>query len=1832
MPSAGAGTRDGAGASAAPPPPPLAPSSRRPEAPAAAHRGDRHVPRAARRDRDGASDGAAGAARRRRVIPAAPHRQLFLVDGCYYGAAPLETPQRQTSSSAYPAGNVVERGASQALSNRITTDASATVTGLSFYVPPTAPCGVDMPHSHAAAAASLTPPGQHPAVPPPLPPGSPSGGSGDGGGDGRQHRHQHQRRPGKLRVRQRFYEPVELQVESISAFAMRLTLVLWYACLVAALVVEVVPSVQWSMVNLCGSADAVDLRYMEKWTSPCVVATPSAAVSASSPGAPPATVSLRWSGADLSHQSTSLVRYRRIAFSLPTPATQTSPVEVYDLVAETRMSGDGVESAAEFAFAMRCERAKARCDVARVPELLLGSVPAFVSEISFALTGVPESLAAGAANGAVGVAYQRSAYTVATLVWRYVLIVLSLLHTLRFIAYRKYTSTLHEQSWTLILQIALLWYLDPLFTLNVVSWPLPSVLAFLEYRMPTYFMAVLIAYMLSVMTASMAWGRPATARPGDGVAARLKAFLAHSSSVYDPPRWTKVLICAYMLSIFVLDIVDACVDKDPWYSASNGETHFNQRYWAIIALHLAGGLVCLLLLFYLRNYLGSKSYLESRPQQLACRVFLMVFLSAIVYYTIHCLVFFLLYNRGYPALASQQPFLQLPALMVASFFVNIMTLAYTSQNRDESVPINPRDPRWKHMVWPDTWYRWLARHGGSQYIFATEHEETRFYRLQFEFRRRQFMAKEKRRRAAGGAQPSLAPSLTDSITAAAPIASATVPALWERQQSATLSFLRSPESAGHRAAQRSSDRRGVGARAPWRGDVWETPLPSRPASASDADEDGGPEGAGGDRRGGESPDAHGVSCGSGSAPPRHDDPPGRPSTHGAARAAGASHSLPNGSFRQHRGDGVMHDLTPVNLAARHIINMDRFSTYFLADGDGSTGVSGRAADGDGADGGGGGRRSTGRSGGAQSYSGFTRDMSSAGDAYAVEGPARRRSRLLQQGARTLGGPIKGDGGGGDTATRQADAAGRPPQSPVPLHHHHNARSRSDGDVPAFALNDGAAETEMRCCTAAPHQTQSPPPPLRHRDPAAGATTALAREPPNTTASASASLPRPPGAVDAPREGAGLPCEEQQLCDSIDVTSSHNASFVRQRDYLLQAMMQLQQSTSPATGGGDDADAVPLLPHFPPTLADGADRRHHAQHGSGSGGHLRGWVAGHDDALSDLSLPTDASASSSSSSSSSGSGGGDGDSSRRLRRRSRHRHGHSGPRSFLRTLTHARERIGAWMGTAERHLVEGPVRGLDRLETHIFNAAYRPFQTIQYLPFFNLETAIDCFNISWEAYGVEESTGDHAIETGIKVSPQNVPRTVAHGVKKVICGCCPAEEDTSDDAEEDDDGASEADGAEAAVQPTAAQDSGDNNNNSGSGGGGGREVQPRVSPRRRHSDTVVVHMRGDGRADAAAASVAPPQASADDATPAAAAAAPAAASSAPPPRSAPSLPVHPESGAAAPTAATTAVPDPAALPINVEKYGFVRLLVAEAREVQVLMVRMDTTAPEHAGKAPRVIIGFRGTANVSNAKYDMNIHRIVWREMERAADREAAGEMLEETAEAASSFHDGSTTAAAAHLGCASCLHACTRKTSWRPTCHAGFLTIWKTLRPTVLSRLRDLLRDDRGTVYRVFTTGHSLGGALASLCAYSVTCMLRRMDYPITDVTVYTFGQPRLGNHTFQRLYNKAVPRSFRIVNESDVIVSMTMFGGYHVGIEVDVDRNGNFIVKPTEIEKLFPPTKGRGLAVVNHLMTNYGISLNAIASRTLCPARGLAFYLTADPAKVEEERRRLDAIHAAVQ
>lgn len=90
-------------------------------------------------------------------------------------------------------------------------------------------------------------------------------------------------------------------------------------------------------------------------------------------------------------------------------------------------------------------------------------------------------------------------------------------------------------------------------------------------------------------------------------------------------------------------------------------------------------------------------------------------------------------------------------------------------------------------------------------------------------------------------------------------------------------------------------------------------------------------------------------------------------------------------------------------------------------------------------------------------------------------------------------------------------------------------------------------------------------------------------------------------------------------------------------------------------------------------------------------------------------------------------------------------------------------------------------------------------------------------------------------------------------------------------------------------------------------------------------------------------------------------------------------------------------------------------------------------------------------------------------------------------------------------------------------------------------------------------------------------------DMPVCfqpPIAVYTFGQTRVGNRAFAKLYKSRVPHTFRVCAEGDALTAMPMQSGWclggalykHAGLEVALDegRTGNLCVGPTIVETLF--------------------------------------------------------------
>jgi len=104
-------------------------------------------------------------------------------------------------------------------------------------------------------------------------------------------------------------------------------------------------------------------------------------------------------------------------------------------------------------------------------------------------------------------------------------------------------------------------------------------------------------------------------------------------------------------------------------------------------------------------------------------------------------------------------------------------------------------------------------------------------------------------------------------------------------------------------------------------------------------------------------------------------------------------------------------------------------------------------------------------------------------------------------------------------------------------------------------------------------------------------------------------------------------------------------------------------------------------------------------------------------------------------------------------------------------------------------------------------------------------------------------------------------------------------------------------------------------------------------------------------------------------------------------------------------------------------------------------------------------------------------------------------------------------------------------------------------------------------------------------------------------IAVYTFGQPRVGNRAFTRLYKQRVPHTFRLVNEGDPFTGLpvaTCGGDFykHAGLEVALDEGctGNVLVGPTVVETMFRFSKVR-TNMGAHAMEQYRDNLESALS-----------------------------------
>lgn len=113
--------------------------------------------------------------------------------------------------------------------------------------------------------------------------------------------------------------------------------------------------------------------------------------------------------------------------------------------------------------------------------------------------------------------------------------------------------------------------------------------------------------------------------------------------------------------------------------------------------------------------------------------------------------------------------------------------------------------------------------------------------------------------------------------------------------------------------------------------------------------------------------------------------------------------------------------------------------------------------------------------------------------------------------------------------------------------------------------------------------------------------------------------------------------------------------------------------------------------------------------------------------------------------------------------------------------------------------------------------------------------------------------------------------------------------------------------------------------------------------------------------------------------------------------------------------------------------------------------------------------------------------------------------------------------------------------------HFGFWKAYNSIRENVLSTIK------YNNVSKLFVTGHSLGGALATVASLDIAESL-----PYINIFMINLGAPRVGNKYYVDLFSIYINNYFRITHAKDPVVHLPpmAFSYYHIPNEVFYPNN----------------------------------------------------------------------------
>lgn len=105
--------------------------------------------------------------------------------------------------------------------------------------------------------------------------------------------------------------------------------------------------------------------------------------------------------------------------------------------------------------------------------------------------------------------------------------------------------------------------------------------------------------------------------------------------------------------------------------------------------------------------------------------------------------------------------------------------------------------------------------------------------------------------------------------------------------------------------------------------------------------------------------------------------------------------------------------------------------------------------------------------------------------------------------------------------------------------------------------------------------------------------------------------------------------------------------------------------------------------------------------------------------------------------------------------------------------------------------------------------------------------------------------------------------------------------------------------------------------------------------------------------------------------------------------------------------------------------------------------------------------------------------------------------------------------------------------------HRGFYNYYVAVRPAIQS----WLASNSATITQLLITGHSLGGATATLCYLDIMSgnLLPTPTTVLPTTVLYSFASPRVGDNSFLNAFNPYIDNSFRVNNTEDLIPQLPL-------------------------------------------------------------------------------------------